>query len=106
MRAMRLLVGIGIVGLFGCGDSAEDQCKETTDALCDKFAMCSDLEGDAALNLENKCLKALKPSCAEADKELPSVDECLDAIKHASCDDFEAGDDDFLPPELRACEVK
>jgi hypothetical protein len=75
-------------------------------ALCDKFAECSKAEGDAALDVENKCLKALKPSCEEAKQELPSVDECIDAIKGASCDKFEVGDDDFLPPELRACEVE
>ena len=105
MRAMRLLVGIGVLGLIACGESAEDQCKETVDALCDKFAECSGAEGDAALDVENKCLKAIKPGCEEAKQELPSVDDCLDAIKGASCDKFKPGDGDFLPPELRACEV-
>jgi len=103
MRAMRLLVGVGIAGLIACGESAEDQCKDVIDAVCDKIAECSDLEGDAALDLESQCLRTLKPSCEGADNELDSVDECVDAIKGASCDDFEAGDGEFTPPLQRAC---
>jgi len=103
MRAMRLLVGVGVVGLIACGDSAEDQCKDVVDAVCDKIAECSDLEGDAALDLESQCLRALTPSCGEADEELDSADECVDAIKGASCDDFKVGDGEFEPPELDEC---
>jgi phage-related minor tail protein len=103
MRAMRLLVGVGVVGLIACGESAEDQCKEVMDAVCDKVVECSKAEGDAALDLENKCLQALKPSCGEAKSELDSVDACISEIKSASCDDFEAGDGEFTPPLQRAC---
>ncbi|HKP64460.1 MAG TPA: hypothetical protein VJV78_47305 [Polyangiales bacterium] len=106
MRAMRLLMGVAIVGLIACGESAEDQCKEVADGLCDKFKECSKKTGDEALDVENKCLRALKPACEEAKQELPSIDDCLDAIKGTSCDEFEVGDGDFLPPTLRSCEVK
>jgi hypothetical protein len=103
---MRLLVGIGVVGLIACGESAEDQCKDVVDAVCDKIAECSDAEGDAALDLENECLRALKPSCGGADNELDSVDACVDAIKDASCGDFEVGDGEFELPELNECKAE
>lgn len=103
MRGMRLLLCVGIVGLLGCGESAEDQCNDVVNAVCEKFAECSDKEGDDALDLENECLRGLRPVCQKAENELDSVDECVDAINDAKCEDFEAGDGDFEIPELNEC---
>ena len=102
MRVTSILVSIGAVCLMACGESAEDQCNDVVGAVCDKARECSKLEGDPALDLENACLKALKPACQDAKDELDDVDSCVDAIKDSSCSSIGSGSDIEIP-DLKQC---
>jgi hypothetical protein len=82
-----------MVGLVfgGCGDSAEDQCKDFFEAMCSKVAECSG--GDKA-----SCVSQSAEACEGVEEVNGDPDACIDAVESMSCDDFSTGS---LPDSCR-----
>lgn len=73
------------LGVGGCGDSNEDQCKDLFEAVCSKLAECA---GSLGADLKDQCLKNSDQACENAGDPKGDVDACIDAINDASCTDF------------------
>jgi hypothetical protein len=82
-----------------CESSAEEQCTDLIEAVCQRVSTCTEEITATKLpaGFESDCLKQVEQSagvCAKAVEVSSSYDDCIDDIEALSCDDFLSIDND------------